>query len=90
MKKILNNVYFEVLGLISIGCIVGFFIGLAVTVNTNTPVEEIEIDSLELTIDSLKNNIKTLDSIRDVKIKEVKELDNDSTLSLFYELLRTN
>lgn len=90
MKKILNNEIFEILGLISIGGIIGFFIGLAVTVNTNTPVEEIVIDNLELTIDSLQDSIKTLDSIRDVKIKEVKELDNDSTLSLFYELLRTN
>lgn len=90
MKKILNDEIFEILGLISIGGIIGFFIGLTVTVNTNTPVEEIVIDDLELTIDSLQNNIKTLDSIRDVKIKEVKELDNDSTLSLFYELLRTN
>ena len=52
------------------------------------PVEEsIAIDSLITTNDSLKFNINKLDSIKDVKVIEVRSLDNDSTIKLFYELV---
>lgn len=52
------------------------------------PVENsIAIDSLITTNDSLKININKLDSIKDVKIIEVRSLDNDSTIKLFYELV---
>ena len=52
------------------------------------PVEEsIAIDSLTTVNDSLKINIHKLDSIKDVKVIEVRSLDNDSTIKLFYELV---
>lgn len=52
------------------------------------PVKEsIAIDSLITTNDSLKFNINKLDSIKDVKVIEVRSLDNDSTIKLFYELV---
>ena len=52
------------------------------------PVKEsIAIDSLITTNDSLKININKLDSIKDVKVIEVRSLDNDSTIKLFYKLV---
>lgn len=54
-----------------------------------SPVEEIHvIDSLKLDNDKLVLEIGTIDSIKHVKVVEVKNLDNDSTLKLFYELIR--
>ena len=53
-----------------------------------SPVEEsIAIDSLITTNDSIKIQVNKLDSIKDVKIIEVRSLDNDSTIKLFYELV---
>ena len=68
-------------------CIVGG-VGLCTMKPVTPPVEEsIAIDSLVTTNDSLKININKLDSIKDVKIIEVRSLDNDSTIKLFYELV---
>lgn len=55
---------------------------------TTTPVEDIRVDTLKLENDKLVIEINNLDSIKDVKVIEVKSLDNDSTLKLFYELIR--
>ena len=55
---------------------------------SSTPVEEISIDTLTLENNKLVIEINNLDSIKDVKVIEVKSLDNDSTLKLFYELIR--
>ena len=53
------------------------------------PVEEvIKIDSLKKVNDSIKIKVEQLDSIKNAKIIEVESLDNDSTLKLFYELIR--
>lgn len=38
--------------------------------------------------DSLKFKVNNLDSIKDAEIIEVKSLDNDSTVKLFYRLIR--
>ena len=38
--------------------------------------------------DSLKIKVNKLDSIKDAEIIEVKTLDNDSTVKLFYRLIR--
>lgn len=38
--------------------------------------------------DSLKLEINNLDSIKDAKIIEVQKLDNDSTIKLFYKLIK--
>lgn len=55
---------------------------------TSLPVEEIHhIDSIVAVNDSIKIVVNNLDSIKNAKIIEVKNLNNDSTLLLFYELL---
>lgn len=50
--------------------------------------------SIDYSIDSLKQEnkkiiieVNNLDSIKDAKIIEVKALDDDSTIKLFYELI---
>lgn len=73
------------------------FIAIVIIINASNK-QKIDIDnSIEnkITIDSLKQDnsklileIETLDSIKNVQTIEVKTLDNDSTLRLFYELIR--
>lgn len=68
-------------------CIIGG-IELCSKRSVTPPVKEsIAIDSLITTNDSIKININKLDSIKDVKVIEVRSLDNDSTIKLFYELV---
>lgn len=55
---------------------------------TSSPVEENRIDSIKRENSILIIEVEHLDSIKDVKTIEVKALDNDSTLKLFYELIR--
>ena len=55
---------------------------------TTTPVERYEIDSITKENDKLIIEVNSLDSIKNAKVIEVKSLDNDSTLRLFYELIR--
>ena len=38
--------------------------------------------------DSLKIEVDNLDSIKNAKVIEVKALDNDSTVKLFYKLIK--
>ena len=38
--------------------------------------------------DSLKIEVDNLDSIKNAKVIEVKTLDNDSTVKLFYKLIK--
>lgn len=38
--------------------------------------------------DSLKIKVDKLDSIKNAKVIEVKALDNDSTIKLFYQLIK--
>lgn len=54
----------------------------------STPVERYEIDSISKENDKLIIEVESLDSIKNAKVIEVKSLDNDSTLKLFYELIR--
>ena len=59
--------------------------------NTNTttsPVESSRIDSITKENNKLIIEVESLDSIKNAKVIEVKSLDNDSTLRLFYELIR--
>lgn len=58
------------------------------TRTTTSPVEEMNIDSLDKVNTKLIIEVENLDSIKDAKIIEVKTLDNDSTLKLFYQLIR--
>jgi hypothetical protein len=54
---------------------------------TTSPVESIQIDSIAKENDKLIIEVEHLDSIKDAKVIEVKSLDNDSTLKLFYKLI---
>lgn len=71
---------------------VGIMIGLFINVNkcdTSSPVEEMnEVKKLTNSADSIKQVIIILDSVKRDEIQKVQTLDNDSTLKLFYELLR--
>ena len=70
----------------SIGYVIGYFVHKANS-TINSPVEMISIDSLNNTNKDIYNKIKQLDSIKNEKVIEVKSLDNDSTLRLFYQLI---
>ena len=55
--------------------------------STTSPVESNRIDSITKENDKLIIEVEHLDSIKDAKVIEVKSLDNDSTLRLFYQLI---
>ena len=92
MKKIdLNKLYkldivLITLIILSIGYVIGYFVYKANS-TISSPVEMISIDSLNNTNKDIYNKIKQLDSIKNEKVIEVKSLDNDSTLRLFYQLI---
>ena len=53
---------------------------------TYTVVEQnVEIQKYN---DSLRIEVDNLDSIKNAKVIEVKTLDNDSTIKLFYQLIK--
>lgn len=57
--------------------------------DTNSfPIEENRIDSLKIERDSIKIVVEHLDSIKNAEIIEVSHLDNDSTIKLFYKLVK--
>lgn len=71
--------------------LVGFICGLVVypTAFNSSPVEKNDVvDSLVKANDSIKIVINNLDSIKDAEVIEVQSLDNDSTLKLFYKLVK--
>ena len=70
----------------SIGYVIGYFVHKANS-TISSPIEMISIDSLNNTNKDIYNKIKQLDSIKNEKVIEVKSLDNDSTLRLFYQLI---
>ena len=53
----------------------------------NNNIIETEIE-LQKHNDSLKIEVNNLDSIKNAKVIEVKTLDNDSTIKLFYNLIK--
>lgn len=57
------------------------------TNTTTSPVESSRIDSITKENNKLIIEVEHLDSIKDAKVIEVKSLDNDSTLRLFYQLI---
>ena len=81
--------------LISTDLIVTLFIILAIIINyllfesiqTTSPVGSSNIDSIVKDNDKLIIEVKHLDSIKNAKSIEIKSLDNDSTLRLFYQLI---
>lgn len=71
---------------------ISFIIGYLICYHTHKPLtppvgETVKVDSIIKVNDSLKLEVKQLDSIKDAKVIEVKSLDNDSTAKLFYELI---
>ena len=54
--------------------------------NVNTTIEY--VDSIKKENDKLIIEVNNLDSLKNAKIIEVKSLDNDSTVKLFYKLIR--
>lgn len=54
---------------------------------TTSPVESSKIDSITKDNNKLIIEVKHLDSIKNAKSIEIKNLDNDSTLMLFYQLI---
>lgn len=55
------------------------------TKNNNIIEQNIELQKHN---DSLRIKIDNLDSIKNAKVIEVKALDNDSTIKLFYKLIK--
>lgn len=56
---------------------------------TNTsPIKEMRSDTLLIKNELIIEEINNLDSIKNEHIKEVKNLSNDSTIELFYKLIR--
>ena len=53
--------------------------------NNNVIKQDVELQKRN---DSLKIEINNLDSIKNAKVIEVKTLDNDSTIKLFYKLIK--
>lgn len=80
------------LKLLIICFLIGAVIGLLIyfhceTATTTSPVEINRIDSITKENNELIIEVENLDSIKDAKVIEVKSLDNDSTLRLFYQLI---
>lgn len=55
--------------------------------NITSPVEDNKIDPIMNDNYNIITEIKHLDSIKNEKIDEIKNLDNDSTIKLFYKLI---
>ena len=57
--------------------------------NEDTVKENVTIaDSIIKVNDSIKIKVEHLDSIKNAKVIEVQTLDNDSTVKLFYQLIK--
>lgn len=73
-------------------CIAFVICGIILTCTNNkktsTPVEDIVIDSIKYENNKITIEINNLESIKNAEIIEIKNLNNDSTLKLFYELIR--
>ena len=74
---------FLILALIII--IVIIIIGYTHNKNNNIIESSVELQKHN---DSLKIEVDNLDSIKNAKVIEVKALDNDSTVKLFYQLIK--
>ena len=56
--------------------------------NTNQVKENNKVDSITKANKTLIIEVNNLDSIKNAEIIKIKELDNDSTVRLFYKLIR--
>lgn len=48
-----------------------------------------KINKIESKNDSIKTKVKNLDSIKNAKANEVQYLNNDSTIELFYKIIKS-
>lgn len=80
------------LGIIFITSIFPILIGLVIdhysNNNSNQVKENNKIDSITKVNKTLIIEVNNLDSIKNAEIIKIKELDNDSTVKLFYKLIR--
>ena len=87
MKKIWIDIKNHPITIIGVILYVVLFLYALKELNHTTPVERNEIEELLITRDSLINEINELDSIKNEKVIEIYNLDNDSTIKLFYKLV---
>lgn len=87
MKKIWIDIKNHSIIIIGVIVYIVLFLYAVNSLNYKPPVERNEIEELLITRDSLINEIDKLDSIKNEKIAEIYNLDNDSTIKLFYKLV---
>lgn len=89
MKRIWYNVIFVVIIYLTLCWCIRYCNNNKQESNSKLPVEKsINIDSIIHDNDSLKLVVSNLDSIKNAKVIEVLTLDNDSSVKLFYKLLK--
>lgn len=75
-----------ILLILGVGTIVIMYIVNSHHIKNNNIIEtDVELQKHN---DSLKIKVDNLDSIKNAKVIEVKTLDNDSTIKLFYQLIK--
>ena len=75
-----------ILLIFGVGTIVIVYIVNSYHIKNNNIIEtDVELQKHN---DSLKIEVDNLDSIKNAKVIEVKTLDNDSTVKLFYQLIK--
>lgn len=87
MKKIWIDIKNHPIIIIGVIIYIVLFLYAVNSLNYKPPVERNDIEELLITRDSLINEINQLDSIKNEKVIEIYNLDNDSTLKLFYKLV---
>ena len=80
-----NKGCFVILVLALVVC-VSVIVGKHYHIKNNNIIEQ-DIE-LQKNNDSLKLKVNNLDSIKNAKVIEVQKIDNDSTVKLFYELIK--
>ena len=85
---IYNNVDYigKVISIIT-SCIISFIIGYVCAVIFNEKPTHNNNTEIQAANDSIKLQVKQLDSLKNEKVIEVKGLSNDSTLKLFKQLV---
>lgn len=66
----------------------GYCINTCVSYNKIINDKDKSVDSIKTINNEYKRKLNKLDSIKNAEIIEVKTLDNDSTVKLFYRLIR--
>lgn len=80
-----RNIFITLYGIPIAIAIIGLLIYNFYTIKDNGYKEDAVIEKVN---DSIKVEVKQLDSIKNAKVIEVKTLDNDSTIKLFYKLIK--